>query len=207
MKLPGGTVIWILPTGECHVTSSDSSVLFPTLRAYGTLAETRPATPAGADRDAKILRRKTTRAKQRSQAIADDRRHNQQRREARRQALMAEICLCSPLSNNAKPTSTHHRSNGAASAHLRDGEELPFTGHPFELMRATLLELKSDPVTASRNVIETRTSLGPALAQTGRGQPRLIEAVDEIGQLASLVGNHREYAFVVDGHAVVLAEE
>jgi hypothetical protein len=88
-QLPDGTVIWTLPSGHTYVTTPGSALLFPSLCASnGDLPE--PDRPAPGDRcgdrTAMMPTRHRTRAQNRADAITAERHHNQQAREARRQA-------------------------------------------------------------------------------------------------------------------------
>ncbi len=83
-QLPDGTVIWTMPGGERYVTTPGSALLFPSLcRPTGNLPIPQPRRSGCADRGVMMPRRARTRAKSRAQAIADERRHNRDRRLAR----------------------------------------------------------------------------------------------------------------------------
>ena len=87
-QLPDGTVIMTSPSGHTYVTTPGSALLFPSLcRPTGELA---PPTAAAVDdrcgdRTAMMPRRRRTRAQNRAQRIAAERRQNQRAREARHQ--------------------------------------------------------------------------------------------------------------------------
>ncbi|HEX5142226.1 MAG TPA: DUF222 domain-containing protein, partial [Mycobacterium sp.] len=84
-QLPDGTVIWTLPDGSRHVTTPGSALLFPSLCAStGSLpAPQSPIRSLCGERSVMMPRRERTRAHSQAQAIADERRHNRQRRLAR----------------------------------------------------------------------------------------------------------------------------
>ena len=74
---PDGTVVWTSPHGQTYTTHPGSRILFPTLckpTAPITHVDA-PSTSAG--RALAMPRRKATRAQNRTQAINDERRHNQ----------------------------------------------------------------------------------------------------------------------------------
>jgi hypothetical protein len=91
-QLSDGTVIWTLPGGHTYVTTPGSALLFPTLRRP---AEPPPAPPRhsvddrAGDRSAMMPKRTRSRAQNRAYRVAAERRENQQRREARRQAMLS----------------------------------------------------------------------------------------------------------------------
>ncbi len=83
-QLPDGTVIWTMPGGERYVTTPGSALLFPSLcTPTGSLPTPQARRSDSADRGVMMPRRARTRAKSRAQAIADERRHNRDRRLAR----------------------------------------------------------------------------------------------------------------------------
>lgn len=82
-QLPDGTVIWTSPAGDTYVTTPGSALLFPTLCApTGALTTTATATLESTDRAAMMPKRKQTRAQNKAQRIAAERRLNRQDREA-----------------------------------------------------------------------------------------------------------------------------
>lgn len=89
-QLPDGTVIWTLPDGQVHVTTPGSALLFPALCApTGTLPEpTMPVDDRCHDRRAMMPHRTRTRAQNRAQAIADERRRNAADRRIARQRML-----------------------------------------------------------------------------------------------------------------------
>lgn len=89
-QLPDGTVIWRLPGQHAQVTTPGSALLFPSLAAP-TPPRHRAGHPrtleSGANRSAKMPKRTRTRAQNRAQTIATERRHNRQERRARHAAV------------------------------------------------------------------------------------------------------------------------
>jgi len=83
-QLPDGTLIWTLPSGQTHVTTPGSTLLFPALCApTGDLPS--PAPTAGqrcGDRTAMMPLRASTRAENRARYIAAERHRNHQDRAA-----------------------------------------------------------------------------------------------------------------------------
>ncbi|ORB60091.1 HNH endonuclease, partial [Mycolicibacterium tusciae] len=80
LQHPDGTVQWTSPDGQTYTTYPGSRLLFPTLcRPTAPLTVTPPAsgTTDAAARTLAMPRRTTTRAQNRTQAINDERRHNQ----------------------------------------------------------------------------------------------------------------------------------
>lgn len=81
-QLPDGTVIWTLPGGQVHVTTPGSALLFPSLcvpTARLSLSDVR-RTNQRANRQAKMPRRTHTRAQNRANTIAQERRDNHKHR-------------------------------------------------------------------------------------------------------------------------------
>lgn len=77
---PDGTVIWTSPDGQTYTTHPGSRTLFPTLcRPTAPVTITPPTTDTtdAATRTLAMPRRTTTRLHNRTQAITDERRHNQ----------------------------------------------------------------------------------------------------------------------------------
>ena len=84
-QLPDGTVIWELPDGHTYVTTPGSALLFPALCApTGEVpALDVPVTELCGERTAMMPLRATTRAQNRTQRIAAERRQNREVRMAR----------------------------------------------------------------------------------------------------------------------------
>lgn len=88
-QLPDGTVIWAAPTGHTYVTTPGSALLFPSLcTPTGDLAPPDPeqARHCG-DRTVMMPRRRRTRAQNRANYIATERRRNRDHRQARQAAM------------------------------------------------------------------------------------------------------------------------
>lgn len=87
-QLPDGTLILTSPAGQTYVTTPGSALLFPNLcHAVGGLpaAEADPPPPEpGAERTARMPRRRRTRAQHRAARVATERRHNRDARMARK---------------------------------------------------------------------------------------------------------------------------
>jgi hypothetical protein len=83
-QLRDGTLIWTSPAGDTYVTTPGSALLFPALCAP-TARITASPTPSlgGAERTAMMPKRRRTRAHNRAQRIAAERRHNRDQRLAR----------------------------------------------------------------------------------------------------------------------------
>ena len=76
-QLPDGTVVWTCPQGQTYTTYPGSRILFPTLcrpTAPVTKVDAPHATP---HRSLAMPRRTTTRTQNRTQAITDERAHNE----------------------------------------------------------------------------------------------------------------------------------
>jgi Domain of unknown function (DUF222) len=84
-QLPDGTVIWNAPSGHTYVTTPGSALLFPGLCA--PTAELPALHPTSAqrctDRSLMMPKRRRTRAQNRADYIATERRHNRDARQAR----------------------------------------------------------------------------------------------------------------------------
>ena len=78
-QLPDGTVEWTSPDGQTYTTHPGSRTLFPTLcRPTAPLVvRDTPDTNSGANRGLAMPRRTHTRTQHRTEAINDERRHNQ----------------------------------------------------------------------------------------------------------------------------------
>jgi Domain of unknown function (DUF222) len=82
-QLPDATVIWTSPSGQTYITTPGSALLFPSLCAPTellTTQATRTDRRCG-DRNLMMPKRRRTRAQNRAQYIAAERRHNQQIRQ------------------------------------------------------------------------------------------------------------------------------
>lgn len=78
-QLPDGTLILTSPTGHTYVTTPGSALLFPRLCAPTTdlpTPETAPPNDYFTQRTAMMPKRRRTRAQDRAQRIATERRHN-----------------------------------------------------------------------------------------------------------------------------------
>ena len=83
-QLPDGTLIWTSPSGQTYVTTPGSALLFPSL-CVPAVAPVAPAAVSAqtrcADRAAMVPKRRRTRAQNRANYIAAERRHNRVLRE------------------------------------------------------------------------------------------------------------------------------
>ena len=85
-QLPDGTLILTSPFGHTYVTTPGSALLFPSLcHAVGGMPapEAEPPQDYCGERTAMMPRRRRTRAQDRAQRIATERRQNHQARQAR----------------------------------------------------------------------------------------------------------------------------
>lgn len=84
-QLPDGTLILTSPSGQTYVTTPGSALLFPSLcGAVGAIPSAeadQPVEPSG-DRTAKMPRRRRTRAQDRANRVAAERKHNRRERQA-----------------------------------------------------------------------------------------------------------------------------
>jgi hypothetical protein len=80
-QLPDATVIWTSPSGQTYVTIAGSALLFPTLCAPTGALDPIPHRPPSADRTAMMPRRQRTRAQNRANYIATERRRNHHTRQ------------------------------------------------------------------------------------------------------------------------------
>lgn len=88
-QLPDGTLILISPSGQIHVSTPGSTLLFPSLcRAVGGMPAVEADPPADycGDRSAMMPKRRRTRGQNRAGRIATERRRNRDARLARRAA-------------------------------------------------------------------------------------------------------------------------
>ena len=104
-QLRDGTVIWTSPSGDTYVTTPGSALLFPSLCIpTGALPtpEAKPAEACGV-RTAMMPKRRRTRAQNRTQRIAAERRLNRSEREARHQRWVAEYFGPAPPGSDDPP--------------------------------------------------------------------------------------------------------
>jgi hypothetical protein len=83
-QLPDGTLIWTAPSGHTYVTTPGSALLFPQLCTPTGTLDSIPDRPRRIDRAAMMPRRRRTRAQNRAQRIATERRRNRHARLAPR---------------------------------------------------------------------------------------------------------------------------
>jgi hypothetical protein len=79
--LPDGTVIWTSPSGDTHVTTPGSALLFPSLCAPTGALPAPTAALQSSDPTTRVPKRRHTRAKNRATRVAAERRLNRQHRE------------------------------------------------------------------------------------------------------------------------------
>jgi hypothetical protein len=79
-QLPDGTLVWTSPSGQTYVTTPGSALLFPSLCVPIGVSEPVPHRPRCADRAAMMPRRRRTRAQNRANYVAAERRHNRKAR-------------------------------------------------------------------------------------------------------------------------------
>ncbi|OBJ34865.1 hypothetical protein A5621_18370 [Mycobacterium colombiense] len=97
-QLPDGTVIWRSPSGHTYVTTPGSALLFPSLCApTGEMGRRRQGERL-TDRSAMMPRRRRTRADNRAEYIAGERRHNRAARIACEMSRVAQ-----PLTTQSHP--------------------------------------------------------------------------------------------------------
>jgi hypothetical protein len=89
-QLSDGTVVWTSPNGQTYTTHPGSRILFPTLCRPTAAVTTRDSAVSSADdtaaRRLAMPRRTATRTHNRTQAIDDERHHNEQALQAEAQA-------------------------------------------------------------------------------------------------------------------------
>ena len=85
-QLPDGTVIWTSPSGQTYVTAPGSAFLFPSLCVPTEVLEPVPDRPRCTDRAAMMPTRRRTRAQNRANYVAAERRHNRAARQAAQHA-------------------------------------------------------------------------------------------------------------------------
>jgi hypothetical protein len=107
-QLPDGTVIWNAPSGHTYVTTPGSALLFPGLCA--PTAELPAIHPTSAqrctDRSLMMPKRRRTRAQNRADYKATERRHN---RDARQAGETQRVAPNSPHTAPHPPRTTSHR--------------------------------------------------------------------------------------------------
>lgn len=104
-QLPDGTVILSSPSGQTYVTTPGSALLFPTLCApTGDLGTPTPVgTDRCADRSVMMPKRRRTRAQNRANYIAKERKRNRDGRAARRKARETAIFGPAPPTDDDEP--------------------------------------------------------------------------------------------------------
>jgi hypothetical protein len=106
-QLPDGTIIWTSPSGQTYVTTPGSAILFPSLCVPTPMpgpANSASARPQCANRTAMMPKRRHTRAQNRANYIAGERRHNRQAHQAeRRQPLRAYFGPAPPGDSDNEP--------------------------------------------------------------------------------------------------------
>ncbi len=80
-QLPDGTIIWTSRSGQTYVTTPGSALLFPSLCTPTAALEPIPDRPRCASQSAMMPKRRHTRAQNRANYIAAERRHNQAARQ------------------------------------------------------------------------------------------------------------------------------
>jgi hypothetical protein len=80
-QLPDGTIIWTSPSGQMYVTTPGSALLFPSLCTPTAALDPIPDRPRCANQSARMPKRRHTRAQNRANYIAAERRHNRAARE------------------------------------------------------------------------------------------------------------------------------
>ncbi len=112
-QLPDATLILTTPSGQTHVTTPGSALLFPSLaRAVGAIPTPEVDLPADdycEQRTAMMPKRRRTRTQNRAQRIATERKHNRQARLTRR-----------------TESPSHASYTGSAPPHTDDDEPPPF---------------------------------------------------------------------------------
>jgi hypothetical protein len=104
-QLPDGTVIWTLPDGHTYITTPGSALLFPTLCApTGDLPAVETArTDRCGDKTAMMPLRTTTRAQNRANYIAAERRQNHAARIPRRAESSSYVGPAPPATDDDPP--------------------------------------------------------------------------------------------------------
>jgi Domain of unknown function (DUF222) len=89
-QLPDGTIIWTSPSGQTYVTTPGSALLFPSLCTPTAVLDPIPDRPRCASQSAMMPKRRHTRAQNRANYIAAERRHNRAARQpAERMPIVA----------------------------------------------------------------------------------------------------------------------
>ncbi|BBZ12173.1 HNH endonuclease signature motif containing protein [Mycobacterium branderi] len=104
-QLPDGTVILTSPSGQTYITTPGSALLFPSLCApTGDLGAPAPVrTERCAERAVMMPKRRRTRAQNRANYIAKERKRNRDARAARRQARETAIFGPAPPTDDDEP--------------------------------------------------------------------------------------------------------
>jgi hypothetical protein len=85
-QLPDSTLVWTSPSGQTYVTTPGSAILFPSLCVPTEVLEPIPDRPRCANQSARMPKRRRTRAQNRANYIASERRHNRAARQATQHA-------------------------------------------------------------------------------------------------------------------------
>ena len=104
--IPDGTVIWTSPSGDTYVTTPGSALLFPSLcRSIGGIPAPEAAMPGEmcGERTAMMPKRRRTRAQNRAQRIATERRRNRDARQPRRVCVFAARAQAPPADDDPPP--------------------------------------------------------------------------------------------------------
>jgi Domain of unknown function (DUF222) len=80
-QLPDATVIWRSPSGQTYVTTPGSALIFPTLSAPTATLDPVPVRLRCADQTTMMPKRRRTRAQNRANYVASERRHNRAARQ------------------------------------------------------------------------------------------------------------------------------
>jgi hypothetical protein len=83
-QLSDGTLVWTSPAGQTYVTTPGSALLFPALCAPTLAPDPTPHRPHCTDQSAMMPKRRRTRAQNRIDYVAAQRRHNRAARESMR---------------------------------------------------------------------------------------------------------------------------
>jgi hypothetical protein len=138
-QLADGTLILTSPSGDTHVTTPGSALLFPSLcGAVGGMPAPEAAPPPAdycGDRAAMMPKRRRTRTQDRAHRVATERRHN---RAARRHCTPATL----GHTRHQIPTTIPRRFRREPLLRC-DGEQAPLAGHALERVSAAVLELES----------------------------------------------------------------
>jgi hypothetical protein len=105
-QLPDGTLILKSPTGHTYITTPGSALLFPSLcHAVGGMPARQADPPSDycGDLTAMMPKRTRTRAQNRAQRIAAERRHNRDARTARREKPASHVSTAPPESDEPPP--------------------------------------------------------------------------------------------------------